>query len=47
MPEGTRGRRFRVRTRVRTQQAYVMMANLVQELRNEEQFMADFVNGVV
>ncbi len=27
-------------------QAY-MMATLVQELRNEEQFMADFANGVV
>jgi hypothetical protein len=27
-------------------QAY-MMANLVQELRNEEQFMADFANAVV
>jgi hypothetical protein len=24
-----------------------MMATLVQELRNEEQFMADFANGVV
>jgi hypothetical protein len=24
-----------------------MMATLVQELRNEEQFMADFVHGVV
>jgi hypothetical protein len=27
-------------------QAY-MMATLVQELRNEEQFMADFAHGVV
>jgi hypothetical protein len=27
-------------------QAYIM-ATLIQELRNEEQFMADFANGVV
>jgi hypothetical protein len=27
-------------------QAY-MMATLIQELRNEEQFLADFANGVV
>ncbi len=31
---------------IRHKQAY-MMATLIQELRNEEQFMADFANGVV
>ncbi len=33
-------------TEVLHKQAY-MMATLVQELRNEEQFMADFAHGVV
>jgi hypothetical protein len=28
-------------------QAYMMATLLVQELRNEEQFMADFASGVV
>ncbi len=35
-----------IRIEVMHRQAY-MMATLVQELRNDEQFMADFAKGVV